>query len=286
METILRTVSNEALAHEWELVLLSQGLSPELHYTTDGIVLSVPQHQAERAFAGLAAYEKENSRKAHPPQMPNKVLNLPAGVIAGSLLVGFFAVTMLWSTEPWLERGSASAGKIVTGEFWRTMTSLTLHGDIAHALSNGFAMVVFFGAVSGQLGAGLAGALVLATGAVGNLANAYLQGSPHDAVGASTAIFAAVGMLGSLAMMRRWHEKENRRRAWIAIAASLALLGMLGSSGARVDVVAHLLGFLAGAVVGVAAVLFLPARPTAFVQWFCGGATIASVIYCWVLALS
>lgn len=284
-ESIVRVAGNEALAHEWELVLLSQGLSPRLRVSPDGIVLTVPRHEAETALAGLAAYEKENPPKTHRANVTSSGLDLGAGAMAGSSLVGFFAVTAFWNSVPWLERGSASAAKILDGELWRTVTALSLHGDIAHALANAFAMGLFFSALSGQFGIGLAALFITATGGAGNLANAYLQGPPHNAVGASTAIFGAVGMLGGLGLVRRRRAKESRRRAWITIAASLALLGMLGSSGARVDVLAHLLGFFAGGVLGTALGLFLPARRPAFVQWFYGSATLAMFVYCWILAL-
>jgi len=283
-ETILRVIRNEDLAHDWELVLLSQGLSPQLRNSPEGIVLTVPRQQAERALAGLAAYDKENSRKVHRADTTTNGVDVIGGILAGSLLFGFFAATVLCNAAAWLERGSANAAGIVDGEFWRAITALTLHGDIAHALSNGFAMGVFLGALSSQLGTGLAAALTLASGALGNLANAYLQGTPHNAVGASTSVFGAVGMLGSLALMRRRRATESSRRAWVSIAASLALLGMLGSSGTRVDVAAHLLGFLAGGLLGIP-VSLLPARPSSSMQWLCGAATIASIVYCWVLAL-
>ena len=58
-ETILRVARDEALARDWELVLLAQGLSPRIRRTLDGIVLAVPLHEADKALAGLAAYEKE-----------------------------------------------------------------------------------------------------------------------------------------------------------------------------------------------------------------------------------
>jgi rhomboid protease GluP len=125
----------------------------------------------------------------------------------------------------------------------------------------------------------------LASGALGNLANAYIQGTPHNAVGASTSVFGAVSMLGTLALMRRRHAQESSKRVWVTMAASIALLGMLGSSGAPVDVMAHLLGFIAGGVAGIPVAWFLPARPSPFAQWFCGAATIASIVYCWMLAL-
>jgi membrane associated rhomboid family serine protease len=286
-QTILRISPNEALAHDWELVLLAQGLSPRMHYTLDSIVLTVPSHQLDRALEALAAYEKENATKTQSPDAPAPSIDLRAGVIAGLALLAFFVVTVLWhTTELWLERGSANAARILDGELWRTVTALALHVDVAHVLSNAFAMAVFFGAVSGQLGAGIGGALLVLAGAGGNFANAYLQGSPHDAVGASTAVFGAVGMLGSLAMMRRRRTIENRRRAWIIIAASLALLGMLGSGGARVDVLAHLLGFLVGGALGFpVAFLLLPRPPGVVVQWISGAVTIATIVYCWMLAL-
>jgi membrane associated rhomboid family serine protease len=284
-ESIVRITRSQALAHDWELVLLSQGLSPQLRYSPEGIVLTVPCHEADMALAGLAEYDRENSRRVHREDVATNGLDLSAGVIAGSLLICFYALTVIWNGVPWLERGSADAAKVLDGELWRTVTALTLHGDVAHALSNAFAIGVFFAALSGQLGAGVAGALILATGAVGNLANAHLQGSPHNAVGASTSVFGTVGMLGSLALMRRRRTKESRRRAWVTIAASLALLGMLGSSGAHVDVLAHLLGFLAGGAFGIAVARLLPARPGGWVQWFCGAASAVTITACWLLAL-
>ncbi|MGH7931051.1 MAG: rhomboid family intramembrane serine protease, partial [Candidatus Binatia bacterium] len=244
-------------------------------------------HEVDRALAGHAAYEKENSVKAQQEEPSAPPVDLWAGAVAGLLLIGFFAATPAWhSALPWLERGSANAARILDGELWRTVTALTLHADAAHAVSNAFAMAVFFGAVSAQLGAGSAGALILLSGAGGNLANAYLQGSPHDAVGASTAVFGAVGMLGSLAMIRRRREMGSKRRAWLTVAASLALLGMLGSGGARVDVMAHFLGFLIGGGLGVVTGLLSTRPASAAVQWTCGAATLAAIVYCWMLALN
>jgi membrane associated rhomboid family serine protease len=284
-ETTIRVLHDEALAQDWELVLLAQGLSPRMQRTPDGIALMVPRHEVGRALAGLAAYEKENSGRAIP-QTPAQPLDLRSGALAGSLLIGFFAVTS-WRPAPlWLERGSANAARILDGELWRAVTALTLHADAAHAVSNGFAMAVFFGAVSAQLGVGVASALILLSGAGGNLANAYLQGSPHDAVGASTALFGAVGLLGSLAMMRRRRALGDKRRAWVTLAAALALLGMLGSGGARVDVLAHLWGFLLGGLLGIPTGLFAARPASVAVQWSCGSATLMTLLYCWWLALN
>ena len=284
-ERVVRIAGNEAVARDWELVLLSQGLSPRLRVSPDGVALTVPRAEVEAALAGLAAYDKENALGKERANVTSTPLELGAGALAGSSLILLFALADFWNSIPWLERGSTSAAKIFDGELWRTVTALMLHGDIAHALANGFAMAVFFSALAGQLGTGLAALLILATGGFGNLANAYLQGAPHNAVGASTAIFGAVGMLGGIGLVRRWRAKESGQRSWIMIAASLALLGMLGSSGARVDVLAHFLGFFSGIFLGTGVGLFLPVRPGASVQWVCGSATVAVLVYCWIVAL-
>ena len=135
------------------------------------------------------------------------------------------------------------------------------------------------------MGVGVTGILVVLAGAGGNVANALLRGAPHTSVGASTAIFGAVGMLGSLAILQRRHTADHRRRAWVAVAAALALLGILGTGSGRVDVVAHLLGFLAGSVLGLLMAIVCPSPPGPIVQWICGGATIGMLVYCWILAL-
>jgi membrane associated rhomboid family serine protease len=285
-KTILRVIDDQRLAHELELVLLAQGLSPTVHQTHGGVVLAVPRNEVEGALAGLAAYEKENPAKTSQRDVPTGSANMLAGTLAGLFILGFFALITSWSpAASWLQRGSANAGRILDGEQWRSVTALTLHGDAAHALSNAFAIAVFFGAASGQLGVGVAGLVVLLAGALGNLANALLQGSPHNSVGASTAIFGAVGILGSLALIRRRRATGNKRRAWIAIAAALALLGMLGAGGGRVDVMAHLLGFIVGGFLGVPSAFVFPRPAGLAIQWTCGAATLAVIVSCWVLAV-
>ena len=284
-QIILRVTGDQRLAEEWELVLLAQRLSPSLRRTPDGVVLSVSEAEVDRALASLAAYERENPRKLAERVEPMESGSLLTGVTVALLLLLFFFVTVQWLPAlSWFARGSADAERILQGEHWRTVTALTLHADVAHALSNAFAAALFLGAVSSMVGAGLACALVLLAGAGGNLANAFLHGSPHVAVGASTAVFGAIGALGSLGMTRRRRNALSRWRAWLPVAAALALLGMLGSSGQRVDIWAHLCGLLVGAVLGMFIGFLTPRAPELRIQWACGTAAVALLIYCWVLA--
>jgi membrane associated rhomboid family serine protease len=94
-----------------------------------------------------------------------------------------------------------------------------------------------------------------------------------------------VGVLGGLGMARRRRRTVLGRRAWIPLAAALALLGMLGTAGQRVDLWAHLFGFVWGVVLGIFISFAAPHRHKPSLQWVSGGAAIALVIYCWILAL-
>jgi len=285
-QILLRITGDRHLAEEWELVLLAQGLSPILHHSPDGVILSVPEAEVNRALISLSAYERENPRKLAERVEPLESGSLFAGIAVALMLLIFFFVTVQWLPAlPWFDRGSADARRILQGELWRTVTALTLHADIVHVLSNATAAALFLSAVSSMVGVGCGGALVLLAGAGGNLANAYLQGLPHDAVGASTAVFGAVGLLGSLGMTQRRRKAFSRWRAWLPIAAALALLGLLGSGGQRVDIWAHLFGLLVGAVLGILIAWIAPGTAALRIQWTCGTAAVGTLIYCWTLAL-
>jgi membrane associated rhomboid family serine protease len=285
-EIPLRVTRDRNLAEEWELALVAQGFSPSLSWTRDGFVLSVPEEEMERALVGLSAYERENPPRLRERDDPIEPPNLVAGAsIAGILLLFFFVTTIEPPTAKWFDRGSADAGRILLGEVWRTVTALSLHANLAHVLSNAIGITIFIAALSSSLGPGIASALVLLAGAGGNLANAFIHGSNHVSIGASTAVFGAVGMLGGLGLARRNRKKPPKRRAWVSVAAALALLAMLGTGGERVDVLAHLFGFLFGGVFGLLFALVIPRPPGFRIQWACGGAAIAVVIFCWLLAL-
>jgi len=286
-EIPLRVTSDHNLAEEWELALVAQGFSPSLRRTQDGFVLSVPEGEVERALVGLSAYEEENPGELRERDEPAEPPNLVAGALIAGILLLFFFITEIWQPKVrWFEHGAADADRILLGELWRTVTALTLHANLAHALSNAVGITLFLGTLSGTLGSGLGPALVLLAGAGGNLSNALLHGSSHVSVGASTSVFGAVGMLGGLGLARRGQRKVPRRRAWVPVAAALALLAMLGTGGERVDVLAHLFGFLFGSVLGLLFAFVAPSQPERLVQWGCGSAALAVLIYCWILALS
>jgi membrane associated rhomboid family serine protease len=274
-------------------VLTAEGLSPSVRSGPEGFVLGVPIDEAERAADIISAYESEKrdqesrrERESQREPVPIAAGSVRAGLaVSAALLVFFFLTGPRNATVIWFERGSADAERILLGELWRTVTALTLHADVAHVLANALFGALFLSAVCGALGAGVGCALVLLSGAGGNLANALFQSSHHVSVGASTAVFGAVGLLSGLAVARRRRQRSLRRHAWVPVGAGLAILAMLGTTGTRVDLWAHLFGLLVGGTLGIPVGFALPRPAGPLVQWILGGAALLAVLYCWGLAL-
>jgi membrane associated rhomboid family serine protease len=142
------------------------------------------------------------------------------------------------------------------GEWWRLGTSLYLHADFGHVIANVISGIFTFSAVVSTLGRRRGWLLVALAALTGNLAVAALYyPDPHFSLGASTAIFAGLGLLTGRAV--RVVRQAARRGRWSAVlvpmAAGLTLLGLFGAGGQEVDVGAHLTGFAAGLAFGFAA---------------------------------
>jgi len=276
----VRVTPSRRRAEEWELVLVSAGFAGRIAQSPDGWQIVVAAGDAELAAVVLDAFDRENAAPAQPPAEPPEWGRTLAGVVMGSGLVGAYIVTGPAALQgPWYRRGSASASAIMEGELWRTVTALTLHVDHVHLVGNTLALGVFGAAVCRILGPGVGASLILLGGAGGNLANAVLHRYGHSTVGASTAVFAAVGILSGLAAGRGW----AWRRAWMALGAGLALLAVLGT-GERADLGAHLFGFAAGAGLGAASVTAVPRPPGRAVQWTLAVSVAAVVAGCWAIA--
>lgn len=240
----------------WALVLDSQGIPCRIERYGIGWHLLVPLDSSEHARHQINRYESENADWPPSPPKPNPLVeNTLATVSVLVLLATFHNITDLkiplfgYPSPEWMQAGSAQAGRILDGEWWRLVTALTLHANVTHLVSNLTIGGFFIISLCRELGSGLAWSLLLATGILGNLANAHFHLPTHSSVGSSTLIFGGVGLLSAISMIRY---RNHLRKRWHAPAGgALALLASLGTEGANTDLGAHFFGFAFGFILGV-----------------------------------
>jgi len=271
---------------ERRFVLHAVGIPSQVVWLGRAWALVVPAAQQDAALAQLEQYQRENPprRRALEPEPLHRGAWLGSAAYAAIiLLVGYLAGGLALGAD-WLDAGALVAGPTRSGEFWRAVTALTLHLDVGHLLANlGFGVV--FGLLAGQLlGAGVAWGSVLVAASAANLVNAFVQPESHSSVGASTAVFATLGLLAAYAWRRRRDPGDRWAYRWAPLVAGVILLGFTGAGGERTDVLAHLTGFAMGALAGIAhATLRIPRGRVA--QWTCGGLALTGLLLAWWLAL-
>lgn len=239
---------------ERALVLLAVGIPPLMSAEHGVFSLLVNEADQPRAVIELGRYVLEN-RPRPRPQPPRLHRHALAGA-AGYVLV-LFVVAVATSRDvlgrDWFDAGVLNGARVQAGEIWRAVTALTLHADVAHLAANvGFGAL--FGGLAGRVyGAGCGWLLILVAAIAANLVNGLTMPADRTSLGASTAVFAALGALA----VYRWPAATRRTRAGYAggsVVAALVLLALLGTGDAHTDIAAHALGF------GIGALLALPLR--------------------------
>lgn len=273
---------------DYSLVLQAMNIEHELERGVFGWRVLVPEHEANHAREQWRLYRLENRSRPvlHNVAEPRPGASIGAVVWAATLLAYFSMQTNFAFGIDWTDAGRLGAGVVRAGEWWRTLTALTLHVDVAHVLVN-----IGFGGAFGtllarEIGPGYAWALILVGGVGGNAMNALVQRATHTSVGASTAVFAALGLVGAY----MWTARRMLMHSWASrlspVVAALIMLTWLGTGDERTDIVAHLTGFVAGFALGVI-VGRSPTQPGRDVQrqWVAGGAALLCLFFAWSLAL-
>jgi len=272
---------------EFSLVLEALGIEYRVDREDDSYRLLAAPEDASRARAELAEYETE-SKEWPPPKMD-------APQISGRVrdFMGYWIVLlMVYSFEKhqalalnWLDAGKAHAMLIRQGEWWRTVTALTLHADGPHLFNNLLFGSLFGILLANELGTGLTWFSILLAGAAGNGVNAFLHAPNHISIGASTGIFSAIGLLVASQWKHFSHWKQHRLRRWAPPVIGAVLLGYLGTAGERTDVLAHVVGTGSGAMFGLLGNAFPDRLPlTRGWQVLLGCATLVILVLSWVFA--
>jgi len=277
-----------AEAEQRALVLAAAGIACRVEPSGEGTGLLVSLADSGRARSELMSYERENApERDRMFRTGAGVRGIEAALAYAAVLLFFFAADGKGTFSLyWSGLGAAQAGLIVAGEWWRTLTALTLHDGAAHLIGNLAFGAVFSLLAAQSLGAGVAWLAIVAAGALGNGVNAVFQPPAHTAIGASTAIFGALGVLSAYVQRAQSTRWRSRVRRWAPVAAGIMLVAWFGMGGAGTDVGAHVAGFAVGAGLGFALARLSPDtldRPA--VQWLSGAAACALVALAWAQAL-
>lgn len=237
---------------EFSLVLDSRSV-PHERVAADGEwLLEVPTAAVAAANDELDRYRAERLvRREEPPAMvPFSGSHIGAASYAAVLILVAYAAGVAAFGRDWFEVGALRSETGASLHWWRAFTALTLHLDQEHLLGN-----LLFGAGVGMLagrmfGPGVAWLGIVLAGATANYSDMLLSPAGHRAVGASTAVFAALGLLAGFGWGQRRKLRGRRLYRWAPLFAGSCLLALLGAGNEHVDVLGHLLGFLCGIFLG------------------------------------
>jgi rhomboid protease GluP len=255
-----------ALVRELALVLNSVGIPHRVVGNQHQQWILCPESHALTALEELSSYHREKTNLR-----PKEVLLPPrAGALTNALLWAvILAIFHVLSNAgafgvSWPRAGAVDGSLIRAGELWRPFTALFLHGDLMHIVSNLAFGALFVVLLQQVLGATWCWTLVLFGGALGNLLNAAIAGPDLRSLGASTAVFAALGSLTAVQWSRKLKTGRDQAKRWIPLLAGVLLLGWNGMGRVtynpfdgiqrpkddNTDIGAHFAGFLCGILLG------------------------------------
>jgi membrane associated rhomboid family serine protease len=274
---------------ERAFVLTAVLIDNEVIEESAGFALCVSQRQAAHAAHHLHQYDEERRR---PRPTAPAVVQYPHAWRASVAYAAVLLLVALAAAAHAMDRdlfdvGAVHGTLLQSGQWWRAFTALTLHWDLEHLLGNLGAGMLFGYFAARQLGNGRAWLLVLICAGLANLIEVTLVADSYRSAGASTAVFATVGLLAA-------HTWRTRRglglpgwRQAAPLIGGVLLLAWLGTEGENTDVLSHGLGFLCGAAAGFMVAtrrgaLLLNLLP----QSVAGAAALAGLSLCWWLALA
>jgi len=247
-------------AHEHGLVILAMR-EPCLIAETETpgqYSLQAEPAAAPQIASELHAYESEKtiSRPAPPER---ELFRFSAGWEVYGIWMLALIGCFLWQQDHPSFAGraaSSSIGLIGHREWWRPFTALFLHADVPHLLGNLLSGLFFGTLVARSIGPWRGWAIILACGTAGNiLTSALTWPDSFTSIGASTAVFGALGILSGLGFAGMLRARLHLPWARIAapVLAGIVLLGWLGggSENGNTDVLGHVFGFSSGLTAGV-----------------------------------
>ena len=267
----------------WLALLSSQKIPYRVEFDGFEPLILVPWDWAEQAEQEFSIYE---ARHADWPPPQEEAVQETEKAAARPLVTDeafcvfllFFALLFrfylfvggsLEGMNRWHEVGIWDNALVRDGEWWRSLTALTLHSEATHVLSNvfwGFALGCLVGT---ETGAGVGLLSMTMAGFLGNGLMAVIGMEGHRALGASTMVFGLLGILGALHTRKAWRRHRQfpggpiiKLIPWTPLLAMVAMLSLNGT-GPGTDLMGHALGFGVGTLIGAA----LPMEDKRLASW-------------------
>jgi membrane associated rhomboid family serine protease len=271
-------------------MLAAVGIASAVVFDGSEFQLLVDAAGVSQALSHLRQYDLEIASALSSPLPPP--LRLHPNAWVGSLVyvlvllgVAYAISNGLWRLDAF-DTGDLDGARVRSGQWWRAWTALTLHLDGPHLAANTGAGVWFGYLAARLIGSGNSWLLIVVGAGLANWIEGRFGPAAHRAVGASTAVFAALGLLSAYSWSTRFSYPQRWALRWGPLVAGVVLLGWTGTEGEGTDVVAHGLGFAVGALFGAAATL----RPVRRVldqvpQWLAGLAALTPIAVAWIYAL-
>ena len=231
------------------LVLLSQGITHRIERSEEGpFQIFVEPEKRRMAQFQIRLYHRENPPRDENPPLPLKFTLHPLWVLAVPI-----ACTLLDFSDIAVQMhnaGIADASKILRGEWWRTITAMTLHADSRHLASNLVSGFLALSLLHYRIPLAKLVPFLAVASAVANFFVALTVQTSFRSLGFSGFVFATIGCLAVIEF--RLMPRETH--------------GLLENA----DILGHLYGFIAGLLCG-----FIPTKKT--LRW--GAPTVATDIF-------
>ncbi len=278
---------NRAACADRSLVLAAAKIPHQVLHDHGGSMIVVPAQHSAHASEEIAIYDEANPPVVAAQRKTVRYQNAIPGIVAYVLVVcgvAWLAGNSAFG-ENWFRAGRVDGVLIRAGELWRIVTALTLHTGLGHLAGN-LVFGALFGLFAGRiLGSGVAWFAIVTTGALGNLLNTLVLAPDHRSIGASTAVFAALGVVAGYV----WRGKLMSQERWVyrngPIVGGLALLMYTGTGDKNTDIGAHLFGFLCGFGGGILLTLARDRILEVRWQWLGAAAALALIFGAWSVAL-
>jgi rhomboid protease GluP len=239
-------------AHEHALVVLAMNLDCLVTVDETGYLIHADEAFTVAVREEFRLYAEEQKSAPRPAHVP--IFGSGAEWALLWIVVLLFCFTQQLQHPGIVDQYLNSSTQVMAeGEFYRPLTALFLHSDLKHLMGNAIFGLIFGVFVASSFRPALGWGLIILSGFLGNLLNAWIHfPDPFRSLGASTAVFGALGLLIGSGLSAAWDERSYRKglRAFAPLLAGVMIFSMYGIGGPGVDTLAHLTGMLFGILLG------------------------------------